>query len=477
MKMFRDSVRLFAIRAMILMIAAISLAGGAAQVMASKSDPEPIAASSADVPTVTLVQGMAKVVNVKGDVVDLMVANPSIVDVTALQSHKLYMVGTNLGSTNVMALDQQGNVISQFNVQVTLDEKPIIGLVKKLFPDESIQIDVFTDQAILSGHVSSPDVANNIRDVVGHYFGELQGLKGKPDEIIMNMMTVDGEQQVTLRVKVVEASRDVMRELGIETGYTQNTGIGNFTGSLASLVGLGTTPLGVADVLYNTGDSGLGPIEVAVSALENKGLINTLAEPNLTAISGEQAGFLAGGEYPVPTSIDQNGNVVYTYRPFGVALNFRPTVLSSDRISLQLQTEVSDVSPISGSDVPSFTVRRASTTVEMASGGSLMIAGLLQSDASQDLSHLPGIGDIPILGKLASSDTFQRNESELVVIVTAVLVKPYADQKAAAEENTVQEAGPLAKAFEKNIRKTYASLALDDELFGKDGGAYGYLLQ
>ncbi len=476
MRLFRNSVRLFAIRAVILTIAAAVLAGGAAQVMASKSDPEPLVASSADVPTVTLTQGMAKIVNVKGDIVDLMVADPSIVDVTALQSHKLYMVGTNLGSTNIMALDQQGNVISQFNVQVTLDEKPIIGLVKKLFPDESIKIDVFTDQAILSGHVSSPDVANNIRDVVAHYFGELQNLKGKPDEIIMNMMTVAGEQQVTLKVKIVEASRDVLRELGIESSYSQNTGIGNITGDLISDVALAASPLGVADVLYNTGASGLGPIEIAIGALENRGLINTLAEPNLTAISGEQAGFLAGGEFPIPTSLDQNGNPVYSFKPFGVALNFRPTVLSNDRISLQLQTEVSDVSSVGGNgSVPSFTVRRASTTVELGSGGSLMIAGLLQSDASQDLNQLPGIGDIPVLGKLVSSDEFQRNESELVVIVTAVLVKPYADQEAQAEKEIVQEAGPLAKAFANNIRKTYASLTLDDELF--DDGGYGYLLQ
>lgn len=457
------------------------VAGGAAAVRASKADLVTVASEKQkEDPTLILTRGMAEIVTVDGPVSDIMVANPSIVDVSALQSNRLYVVGTNYGTTNVIALDAEGNVISRLNVHVKIDDVALKDTVKKLFPDEDVQIVSKADQVIISGEVSSSDVADRVAKIVSSYISG--GAGGAVDNSITNMLTVAGEQQVMLRVKIIEASRDVLRELGIETDVPDysKASLGGAFSTDASVLGLTTDPLGLATVFYDTGTA-LGTMNFTIRALETDGLVNTLAEPNLTAISGEQAGFLAGGEYPVPTSRDQNGNVIIEYRPFGVALNFKPVVLSNDRISLQLQTEVSSVSNqnsinVNGLNIPGFSVRRASTTVELGSGGSLMIAGLLQSDVAKSMSDLPGIKNIPILGALVSSDSFQRQESELLVIVTAYTVKPYADQKNQANVVPAYHANPLASAFADNIRDTYAKLSLSPDLFNQDG-RYGYLIE
>lgn len=485
--MYLLSTDLYRIRVMgvlLLMALAAVVAGAPAVRAADKADLMTVASvEQRKDPTLILTRGMAEIVTVEGAVADIMVANPSLVDVTALQSNRLYIVGVDFGTTNIIALDDAGNVVKRLNVHVKIDDVAIQNTIEDLFPDEEIRIASTAEQVMLTGHVSTPDVAQKVSNVVSKYVGEMQGRAGgTPDQLLVNLLTVAGEQQVMLRVKVVEASRDVLRELGIETNLTEEDGMANITGSIAAraAAGLTTDPLGIANVIYDTGANGFGPLNMIVRALEEKGLINTLAEPNLTAISGEQAGFLAGGEFPVPTSRDQDGNIVITYRPFGVALNFKPVVLSGDRISLQLQTEVSSVSnqnsySINELVIPGFAVRRAETTVELGSGGSLMIAGLLQSEVTKGLTNLPGINDIPILGALMQSDSFQRQESELVVIVTAYLVKPYDDAENNATVLPVQEANPLAKMFADNIRKTYAKLNLEPELFA-DNERYGYLI-
>jgi pilus assembly protein CpaC len=445
---------------------------------------------AAPVPTRTLVinKGMADTIDMKGDVSDIMVADPSVVDVTALQSKKLYVVGLNYGSTNVLAVDATGNVIGRLDVHVKIDDTAIQGAVNKLFPNEAVKVTSADKQIILSGHVSSPDVAQKVTSLVAQYAGVVEGKTGTADQMIVNLLTVAGQQQVMLKVKVIEASRDVLKELGIETNYAEGRNPPAPSGFLqtAAASGLATDPLGVAKIVHNSSGTGFGPLQFILRALEKDGLVNTLAEPNLTAISGEQAGFLAGGEFPIPSSRDQNNNVVVTYKPFGVALNFRPTVMSDGRISLQIQTEVSSVSNINSINVnqlvlPGFAVRRAETTVEMGSGGSLMIAGLLQSDVTKTLSQLPGIKDVPILGALMSSDSFERKETELVVIVTPYLVSPSdapanVKDDAAAQNATPDESGALARVFAANIRRIYAKFTLPPELFAHNSG-FGYLIQ
>ncbi|HEY8191260.1 MAG TPA: type II and III secretion system protein family protein [Alphaproteobacteria bacterium] len=461
-------------------VCGVLLTGGAITVFASKADLVTVASvKQKNDPMLVLTRGMAEIVNVDGPVSDIMVANPAIVDVSSLQANKLYVVGVNYGTTNVIAVDAEGNVISRLNVHVKIDDVAIQSTVRKVFPDEEINITSTGEQVLLTGRVSSADVAARIADVVGSYMGGTTGSSTTPNASIVNLLTIEGEQQVMLKVKVVEASRDVLRELGVDTdipGFNKASVSGS-AGVVGAALGLTANPLGIGQVFYDTGTA-LGRVSVAIQALEEDGLVNTLAEPNLTAISGEQAGFLAGGEIPVPTGRDQNNNIVVTYRPFGVALNFRPVVMSDDRISLQLQTEVSSISNQGdvniGVTVPSFAVRRASTTVEMGSGGSLMIAGLLQSDVTKGMTDIPGIKNVPILGKLASSESFNRQETELVVIVTAYLVKPYGD-KTQADTVPAQASSPLSAVFAKNIRRTYSKLSLDKDLFNNNE-RYGYLL-
>ncbi len=443
------------------------------------------------VETLVITQGMAEIVDVSGAVSDIMVADPSIVDVMALQANRLYVVGANLGSTNIIAVDENGNVVKRLIVQVKFDDSSIQELIDNLFPNEDVKMHTLSDQIVLTGHVSSAVVAAQIANIVARHAQELQGGGGgQPvDSVISNMMTVGGDNQVMLKVKIVEASRNVLRELGLQTSvFEGGGGVGELLQeSIVGASGLTADPLGVGTILYNQGADGTGGISMTVRALERDGLINTLAEPNLTAISGESAGFLAGGDFPIPTSRDQDGNIVVTYRPFGVSLNFVPTVLSRDMISLQLATEVSSISAqnslvTNSLSIPGFNVRRAETTVELASGGSIVIAGLLQSEATKNMNDLPGIKDIPILGDLISSESFQRNETELLVIVTAYLVKPYADKTAAEKVEAVPSKDgkkrsnyALSTAFATNLRRTYGSMGLPDDLF--DGnGSYGYLI-
>ncbi len=384
--------------------------------------------------------GKGEILTIPGGVSDVMIADPKVLDISAIQSNKLYLVGTSIGSTNIVILNNTGDVLKNINVDVNLNIVEIQRQVNKLFPKEKdVNIDLVGDQVVLTGLVSTPAVAGKIAHIVGAQVAEALNVVGKDiNEIIENMLEVRGEQQVMLRVRIVEMNRSVLKELGTEISsrdadavLSQNSGIrAGFTSN--GQAGLTQDPFTIGSILFNTGVSGIGDLNLLINLLEQDNLANTLAEPNLTAISGEEAGFLAGGEFPVPAGRDQTGNVTIEFKKFGVSLNFKPTVLSEDRINLQLNTEVSSLNPAQGItladvQVPGLDVRRATTTVEMNSGGSLMIAGLLQSNNTKGLNGIPGIKNTPVLGDLLSSKSFQRSETELVVIVTPFMVQPYAD--------------------------------------------------
>ncbi|OIN87716.1 MAG: hypothetical protein AUJ12_01010 [Alphaproteobacteria bacterium CG1_02_46_17] len=380
--------------------------------------------------------GKADVVDISGAVADIMVADPKVADISVLQSNKLYIVGASIGDTNVIVLDKGGNVISKFDVNVSIDTKAIDAMILNVFPKEKdVHIHMIGDQAALTGSVSTPAVAQKIARLVAAHMGEVQGNEGQIDQIIENFLTVRGQQQVMLRVRMLEVSRDVLKELGLEASSTNNGGSSSRLGGNVAVntrTGLTEDPFGITSLLFNSAIGGLGDIQFLINALERDNLANVLAEPNLTAVSGEQAGFLAGGEFPVPTGRDRDGNIVIEYKQFGVSLNFKPIVLSDDRISLQLNTEVSSLDPGQGItladiQIPGLDIRKASTTVEINSGGSLMMAGLLKSENIKGMAGLPGVKDTPVIGDLISSKSFERQETELVVIVSPYLVQPYAD--------------------------------------------------
>jgi pilus assembly protein CpaC len=486
-------------------------------------------------PIVDITLGKAEMLTLKRDASDVLVANPSIVDVMAVKANQLYLVGSALGDTNIMVLDDEGNVVKKINVHVQMDVEKLDAMIKELYPNEQVQIKALRDRLVVTGHVSTPATSNSVANLVAQYVAEVKGGNlGNIDDFVTNMLTVAGEQQVMLKVKIIEASRSALKDLGIETEVS-NFG-GAVTGAITAASGLGLTApaqLGVLALNYSSGS--FGPLSFLARALEQEGIVNTLAEPNLTAISGEQAGFLAGGEIPIPTEIDRNGNLIYEFRPFGVSLNFRPTVMSANRISMEMTTEVSSATyddnlQLQGITVPTFNVRRADTTVELPSGGTLMIAGLLQSDTLSSLTSLPGVNKIPVVGDLIKSDSFKRNESELVVMITPYLVKPFAQdetapapvkssssdnvdgiprlsmddletlpedgspsklamapptglsQKAMMKETPLDNQPPqpereksaLSRVFESNIKRTYNSKKVDSVM--KDMGSFGYMM-
>jgi len=422
-------------------------------------------AKPAKEPTVNVMIGKAEMITLPRDISDVMVANPGIVDVMPLKSDQLYLVGLTLGDTNIMAMDEEGNIVQKINIHVQMDTEKLTDMIIELYPQEKVQVRALTDQLVLTGNVSTPAVSNSIANLVAQYAAEIQGVSASSiDEVVTNMLNVSGEQQVMLKVRIVEASRSALKDLGLETDL-ENARSGNFLAEAATATALGLsspTQLGVLGLSFSTGS--FGPLNFLARALEEEGILNTLAEPNLTAISGEQAGFLAGGEVPIPTQIDRNGNLIYEFRPFGVSLNFRPTVMSANRISLQMTTEVSTTTldenlQLQGINIPSFNIRRAQTTVELPSGGTLMIAGLIQSDSISALTQLPGVKDVPVVGDLMKSDTFQRNESEVVVIITPYLVKPFANDHTAPD---VDPSGQMGDSAGSQPDGSIPRLSMDD---------------
>ncbi|MCP4395032.1 MAG: type II and III secretion system protein family protein [Alphaproteobacteria bacterium] len=351
---------------------------------------------------------------------DVMVAAPDVVDVKIQTPNMAYIVAKAIGDTNIIFTDKDGKIISRVELHVQLDTMAVQDLLSNILSGENIKVSAANQNIILSGSVSNNAAATNAVSL-SRAFVE------NPSNVV-NMLTVKGEQQVLLKVKVAEIQRNVLKELGFSTNINNNIGSEylydwNAGGSPLNAGGSGAAAL-YSGILRNTA----GTFNTTLSALEKNGLLKTLAEPNMVAVSGETASLLAGGEYPIPVS-DSNGQITFEFKPYGVGLSFTPVVLSSGKISLKLSTEVSSLSSqtvVTGStSIPALNVRRANTTVEMPSGGSLMIAGLLQNDVISNLSGVPGFKDVPILGALFRSQQFQRNETELVISITALLVQPH----------------------------------------------------
>jgi len=418
---------------------------------------------------VVITRGKSKVLEVNRDIADVLVADPSIVEVGALKNNRLYLIGSALGDTNVMVFDGTGNPIQKFDVHVRIDEKTLQQTLERLFPTETINAKTVNENIVLTGNASSSSVAARIQEVAARF-------SGNKDSII-NMIAVEGEQQVMIKVKVLEVARTVLNELGIEGSAGSSSSGGRFSGNVGTTNNFG---LNVAPSFVNGGlafTNRTTALSLLFRALERDGLVSTLAEPNLTAVSGQNARFLAGGEFPIPADIDDRGNVSYEYKPFGVSLAFKPVVMSGDRINLQVSTEVSDISDEyslqrAGLTIPGFDVRRAETNVELASGGTLMMAGLIEAKSLNRLNRVPGIKDVPILGALANSESFTRNESELVIMITSYLVKPFAD-KTQVDEKPSESQSPLNQVMLGNLRKIVGHDKINSASNGKP---VGYLL-
>jgi pilus assembly protein CpaC len=407
---------------------------------------------------VLLALNKATVVELDRDVRDVVVANPLIADAVVKTPRRIFLMSLKIGQTDAIFLDAQGHQIGKLEIIVGADLSDLNEQIAHKLPGAKVRADALNDNIVLSGSVVDVQQASEAQQMADHY-------AGMPNKVVNNL-AIEQKQQVLIQVRVSEMSRTISKQLGINTLAVAKAGgvpIVAATDDQFSLVGRALTGMGA--MVGNAGAC-TPPVTTAclyesptphnnltgvIQALERIGLVHTLAEPNLTAISGEAAKFLAGGEFPVPISRDQYGNITVEYKPFGVGLAFTPVVLSKGRISLQISTEVSELSNtgalilaggtatngtvIPGATLPALSVRRTETTVELPSGGSLAIGGLIQQQTKQNLDALPGVKDLPILGALFRSRDFQNNETELVVTVTAYLVNSVAPAELAGPDD------------------------------------------
>ena len=398
----------------------------------------------------TLPLDKAAVVQLDADARDVLVSNPELVDAVVRTPRRIFLLATKVGQTNAFFFDAQGKQILALDIRVEKDVVDLAGLIKASMPNSAIQVQALNDNVILTGQVASALEATRAADLAAR-------LTGDPKKVI-NMIGIAGGQQVMLKVRIAEMNRNVAKQFGINLAGAKivggSTPIGVSTSNQFNLVGQALSDLsggqfgqvcqgGPGQSLnpFATLSQGVGPctiqnnVQGQLKALERVGLVHMLAEPNLTAVSGETAKFLAGGEFPVPASRDRDGNVTVEFKPFGVGLSFTPVIVAPDRISLQISSEVSELtntgsftlsggSAGAGLTIPALQVRRTATTVELPSGGSFAVAGLMQHNTKQVIDGFPGAKDLPVLGALFRSRDFADDTTELVVLVSAYLVEP-----------------------------------------------------
>ncbi|MFU1477683.1 type II and III secretion system protein family protein [Roseovarius sp. C7] len=414
---------------------------------------------------------------------ELSVANASIADFSTLSDRTVYLLGKAPGRTTMSLFDEAGRLITNVEIHVSADISEFKERLRQILPNEKIEVRTANDGIVLSGVVSSTPRMQRALELAQRY----------APERVSNLMSVSGKQQVMLKVRFAEMQRSVSKSLGTSLFIDglNNSGIGgaistNAIGSSAQ------TPVGVAPGTSTAGanngaafiglNAGSAQVGILIQALESKGLVRTLAEPNLTALSGQEANFLAGGEYPIPVA-QEEGAIAVEFKPFGVQLNFVPRVLDDEVINLEIAAGVSSIDPSNGySDgtitIAGFRTRSTSTTVSLRDGDSFAIAGLLQDDFQDTNGQVPWLGDLPVLGALFRSADYQRSQTELVIIVTAHLVTPTKGEALALPTDRVLPPSEadlfLNGRVARQVRNSKGSVG---EVAKQDfNGSYGYVM-
>ncbi|MGI3212457.1 type II and III secretion system protein family protein [Roseovarius tibetensis] len=348
--------------------------------------------------------GAGQLVRTDAEFVNVFVADPAVADVQVASSRMLYLTATGIGETTVFILGNDDRVLMSADVRVTHNARALSEALSQVAPGQQVRARSINNSLVVTGRVQTPEQAEDVMRVAGQFAEE---------ERILNRLEIATPVQVNLQVRIAEVSRNIDRQLGIrwnELGIS--SGI-SFRGGSGVTNGYGV------DVSQSSGGLNL---DVMLEALSEEGLVAILAEPNLTARTGEPASFLAGGEFPFQRI--EEGETVTDFKDFGIGLAFTPTVIDGNRISLNVAVEVSDIDFSGGADVPALSTRRAQTTVDLASGQSFSIAGLIEDTSSQNVARVPALGSIPIIGALFRSNGFQRGQTELVILVTPMIVQP-----------------------------------------------------
>lgn len=441
-----------------------------------------LAASDAGSHFVALGVGKSIALDLPADIKDVLVADPKIANAVVRTARRVYMIGVAVGQTNIYFFDAQGRQIAGYDIAVTRDLNGVRAAFRRLLPDSNIAIEgVGADGVMLSGTAASPAEAQQAYDIASRLVGD--GTK------VVNGITVKGRDQVMLKVTVAEVKRDVIKQLGIDLSGSLNygTAVVNFnTSNPFSASGQALSDTAIAGTWKN--------VTATLRAMERAGVIRTLAEPNLTAISGETATFMAGGEFPIPNGLSCDTTksppvcqAQVSFKTFGVSLMFTPVVLSEGRISLKVMTEVSDLSmenaltqQVPGSTqsltIPSIQTRRAETVVEIPSGGSLAMAGMIQEQTKHAINGLPGLMRVPILGALFRSRDYINHETELMILVTPYVVRAVAQKDLSRPDDGFADPTDPAAILLGRINRIYGAHGKPVEPANSYHGKYGFIL-
>jgi pilus assembly protein CpaC len=413
--------------------------------------------------------GKSIVIDLPRDIKDVLVADPKIANAVVRSAQRAYIIGATVGQTNIIFFDSAGQQIAAYDIAVKRDLNGIRAAMRQILPNADIQIEGVSDGVMLSGSVSSPIEVQQAGDLAARLVGGV--------EKVVNSIAIKGRDQVMLKVTVAEVARTIIKQLGIDLTANLNygTAVVNFTNANPF------NALGRNLVAGNALTSGFGTtttvgglqvpsVQATIRAMETAGVVRTLAEPNLTAISGESATFIAGGEFPVPAgyACDPVTHVCTTqisFKKFGISLNFTPVVMSEGRISLRVMTEVSELSnensititqAVGNSlTVPSIKTRRAETTLEIPSGGSMAMAGLIQEQTKQAISGLPGLAQLPVLGSLFRSRDYVNSQTELMVLVTPYVVRAVAQKDLSRPDDGFADASDPQSDLLGSINRIY----------------------
>ena len=441
--------------------------GGAIQVVGSDSSSR----------FVQLGIGKSVVIDLPRDVKDVLVAEPKFANAVIRSTRRPYLIGVAVGQTNIFFFDAEGRQIAGFDVAVTRDLKRVRAAMQKMFARSDIRVDGVGDGVMLSGTVASAAESQQAVDVAARLVGGA--------EKVTNNLTVKARDQVMLKVTVAEVQRDVIKQLGIDLNgsLTFGSAVLNFANNNPF------TAVGQNLVDGNGIQSSFKSVSATLRAMERAGVIRTLAEPNLTAISGENASFLAGGEFPIPAGYqcDPTSRIcqlAIQFKKFGVGLNFTPVVLSEGRISLKVLTEVSELSNensitlVSGNstqNIPSIKTRRAETTVEIPSGGALAMAGMIQEQTKHAISGFPGLMQIPVLGALFKSRDYVNRQTELMVIVTPFIARSVARKDLSRPDDGFSDPADPTAILLGRLNKIYGAPGNAAPASGYQG-KYGFIL-
>ncbi len=410
--------------------------------------------------------GKSVVIDLPSDIKDVLVADPKIANAVVRSSRRAYLIGVAVGQTNVFFFDAEGKQLAGFDIAVTRDLNGIRAAIKHVLTESDIRVQGVADGVMLAGYAQSPADAQQAYDIAVRLVGS--------DTKVVNGIVVRNRDQVMLKVTVAEVQRDVIKQLGIDLSatFTRGNAVLNFNNANPFPVN------GAALVAGNQISAPWRAVTTTLRAMERAGLIRTLAEPNLTAISGESANFLAGGEFPIPAGFTcdpttRNCQTSIQFKKFGVGLTFTPVVLSEGRISLKVLTEVSELSnenqltltqvtntltgDTSTLTVPSIKTRRAETTVEIPSGGSLAMAGMIQEQTKQQLNGLPGAMNLPVLGALFKSRDFVNRQTELMVLVTPYVVRAVAQKDLARPDDGFADSSDPASTLLGSFNRIYGA--------------------